>query len=269
MKKLGVTVAVVFWAVLALFISPASAVEITRWAEFNDGVAYEIKSNLISNEHWIEMRNPRTGEFFSVSLGKGREIYLGDIAFYYERQRISLFYYLGYPFRSRFIVAEVKGGKLEVFEVHENRDNFSIQSYRIFQEKLYLSIVESNKRGEYVGGEIQAHEIPCKKYWTPVQYRGYHDVIWGKEMEGWDETFQTGVIVGIAPATGPNWNYWLNQPRRIMRVYNAGSGKVFKRILLPANTQPEEIVLTFPGDGTYDLTMKQSTWKARRWKGSE
>lgn len=267
MKKIMIVMMmVIFMAVIStISISVASSTEKVKWEEFNQGINYQVISDLSTNKHRLEMRNTYSEtpeKIFTVNLGKGENIYILDsnVTFFYEEEKIALLYHIdGKP---HFIIASIENDNLSVYRIRDIY-YYRIPSYRVFENKIYLQVEWWNKNLDVViEGYVRVYTMPDEiNYQETARYQtGDHEVVWGREEVGCDETFQTGVIVGISPI-----EYY--QPR-VMNVFNAKTGKRIESFIIPPKSKIEYLCQTFCGKGgEYELVAKQMTWKDRTWKG--
>jgi hypothetical protein len=265
MKKIWIMAMVLVVAVLAACAAPASAFKVPSWAKIDEGYAHEILSDTSSGENTFKMTNILTRKVYSIDLGKG-DIWVYDVRFDYESNRVSLWYKFTGKAESKILVAWISNTKMEVFRINISGP-FWITGFEIFGKKVFVSVIESNRKGNTVRGEIRVYDIPHGSYKVTVQYEGSRGIIWGEERYGWDETFQRGVLVGlIEPAKYSGSFDW---SKTSATVYNADNGSVVKKFTISANTKVKWFYQLFPGDGTYTFELREAAERTRKWEGVE
>jgi len=277
MKKLSIITMAILVA-MTFFVSAIFAGEVTEWAQKDNGNVFSVVRYFsdADNTYRYELKIFSVAEEkeYCFDLGKGDIITLEQINLsYYELFAISFIYKVGYQSKNFFLLAWINKGKLEVFKIDPG---IWIESYQVFNEKVYLSIFKNNKDGLKKEGEAREYNIfgfNSGSFRTILKYKGNCDVVWGTESYGWDETFQRGVLVGIVfPVKYSGYYKW---PETTMTIYNATKGgKLVRNVTIPPNSKVEWFRQNFPMDGThgdeyYEISIGQSTWKARTLKGKE
>ncbi|HPN96522.1 MAG TPA: hypothetical protein PLK35_02030 [Candidatus Moranbacteria bacterium] len=256
-------------AALVAISSDASAIVVSRWADVNQGGnAYAIKTDSETYESWLEMACTWREATYTIPLGKGWSI--DDLQFdkiqsyYYDRFMISFIYKHDNQAQT-FIVAEVDYyGKINVLRLKFDNSCW-IDSYKILKDKAYLMLYRRDTKN-IIGGEVRVYDIVKKTFRTTIGWysKGQREVVWGEEWFGYDETYPREVIVGIAPMKFGIWTPDL--PERYMKIFNAGTGELIKKFLIPPNSRVDFINKTITTmDNTSTLQVSQSTHKKRIW----